>query len=42
MMDLTLDHVSKRYRVRHTADTSGGRRSLRQPKRREDEPAHEP
>jgi hypothetical protein len=30
MIDLTVDHVSKRYRVRHTADANGGRRTLRQ------------
>jgi ABC-type polysaccharide/polyol phosphate transport system ATPase subunit len=30
MIDLTCDHVSKRYRVRSTADANRGRRSLKQ------------
>jgi hypothetical protein len=30
MIDLTCDHLSKRYRVRSTADANRGRRSLKQ------------
>jgi homopolymeric O-antigen transport system ATP-binding protein len=30
MIDLSVDHVSKRYRVRQTADANRGRRTLRQ------------
>jgi lipopolysaccharide transport system ATP-binding protein len=30
MIDLTVSHLSKRYRVRRPADRNGGRRSLRQ------------